>query len=231
MASKGKRSAWDDETLRLPPALERRSVTARPVPPESCGEEWPETFIPAPALTDWLRDTFILGSGPLANDVHQHLVDASIGCLWTNAINLSKQREIVATAEMPNAMAGGWKRARYEFQLREWFGAIPDFLLTFSAPNCLRLNDRGFCALSEHELHHCAQALDRYGVPKFSRDGRPLYAVRGHDVEQFTDVMRRYGPTTADERELLAAANHKPLVAGELVDIACGTCHVARQAA
>src|SRR4051812_39936891 len=129
--------AWGVEALRTTPdtPLERRGVVVRPFPPEECDDQRPETFVADETFAEWIRGTFIEGSGPLANEDHEHLVDARIGVLWTNAVNISKQRPVMATAEIPNAMAGGWKRARYEFQLREWFGAEPDFLLTFSGPD------------------------------------------------------------------------------------------------
>lgn len=210
--------------MTSPSTLERRAVVARPYPGEELDDDRPECFTPDARFAEWIRETFINGSGPLANESHEHLGAALIGVLWTNAINEQKQRHVMATAEMPNAMSGGWKRARYEYQLRQWFDIVPDFLLTFSAPDCARLDDRNFCALVEHELLHCAQALDRYGAPRFTQAGAPVYAIRGHDVEEFTEVVRRYGPTTSDVRELVAAASARPLIPGADIEIACGTC-------
>lgn len=216
---------WGDDVLRLPTHVERRLEVMRPYPPDSVDEDVPETFVADATLLDWIRETFIDGSGPLANEDHEHLADAVIGVLWTNAINVTKQREVLATAEIPNAMAGGWKRARFEFQLREWFGSVPDFLLTFQGPACSRLDDRAFCALVEHELYHCAQALDRYGNPRFSEaTGLPVFAIKGHDVEEFVGVVQRYGPTTHELRRMVAAAQRRPAVADEPIAIACGTC-------
>ena len=68
------------------------------------------------------------------------------------------------------------------------------------------------------------------GEPKFDRlTGGPLFAIQGHDVEEFTGVVRRYGATTLALREMMAAAKEKPAIADEPINIACGTCH--RQAA
>lgn len=216
---------WGDDVLRLPTHLERRTATARPYPPDRVDEDTPEAFVPDDTLLAWIRETFIEGSGPLANEDHEHLIDAVIGVLWTNAINVSKQREVLATAEIPNAMAGGWKRARFEFQLRQWFEVVPDFVLTFSGPSCCRLDDRAFCALVEHELYHCAQALDRYGAPRFNEaTGRPMFTIRGHDVEEFTGVVERYGPTSRELRAMVKAAQRAPNVGDDPIAIACGTC-------
>lgn len=221
---------WGDEPLRIipePPRTELRGVVDRPMPPDVVDDDMPEAFVPAPEFWEWIRDTFVLGSGPLQNPEHEHLIDASVGVLWTNAINISKQRTIYATAEIPQIQAGGWKRARFECQLRQWFPEPIDFLLTFSASECMRLDDRSFCALVEHELYHCAPQLDQYGNPKFNdKTGRPMYAIRGHDVEEFTGVVRRYGATSWEVRALVNAANQPPLIDGASIDIACGTCAV-----
>jgi hypothetical protein len=218
---------WGNDPLRTAPStpLERRGVVARPFPPDDVAEDVPECFVPDPICAEWIRDTFVAASGPLANEDHAHLLDAAIGVLWTNAIHVRQMRQVLATAEIPTIQAGGWKRARFEYQLREWFGPTQDFVLTFSAPDCLHLDDRAFCALVEHELYHCAQAVDAFGTPKFHREtGRPIYAIRGHDVEEFTGVVRRYGATSGDVRELVHAANQTPILAGEPIAIACGTC-------
>jgi hypothetical protein len=206
-------------------ALERRGVVLRPYPPEQVDEERPVCFVADPTFAEWIRETFIAASGPLAIEEHQHLLDAHLGVLWTNAIYRRQMRHVLATAEIPTTQAGGWKRARFEYQLREWFGAIPDFVLTFSAPDCLHLDDRNFCALVDHELSHCAQAEDRWGAPKFNdRTGRPVYAIRGHDVEEFTGVVRRWGVIRGDVRELVEAAKQAPTMTADAIARGCGTC-------
>jgi len=215
---------WGGESLRIiPPTLDRRVIVARPFPPEDLDEDRPEGFAPDDAFSEWIRGTFILGSGPLANEEHAHLMDAHVGVLWTNAVNQSKQRLVLATAEIPQATSGGWRRARHDYQIREWFDRAPDFLLTFYGPECARMDDRAFCALVEHELYHCAQAEGEHG-PRFNREtGEPIFAIRGHDVEEFTGVVRRYGATSREIRDLVAAANAAPLLGGAPISHACGT--------
>jgi hypothetical protein len=223
------RTGWGDEPVRLDPrqiALVRRVSETRPHPPAVVGDEEPERFEPSPAFADWIRETFVTADGPLTNPDHEHLLDARIGVLWTNVINERQQRHILATAEIPQVMGGAWKRGRFEQQLRDWFGGgVPDFLLTFSGPDCRELDDRSFCALVEHELYHCAQALDRFGAPRFNDvSGLPVYAIRGHDVEEFTAVVRRYGPTSSAVQDMVDAANSRPLIGDGPIELACGTC-------
>lgn len=223
---------WGDEPMRIDPAivaLERRISTTRPHPPEEVGDDVPERFVPDQRFADWIRGTFIDATGPLANEEHEHLADARIGVLWTNVINNRQMRQVLATAEIPQTMGGAWKRGRAEQQIRDWFEADIDFLLTFYAPGCRVLEDRGFCGLVKHELCHCAQDEDRDGFPKFDRNtGSPLYAIRGHDVEEFVSVTRMFGPTP-DVMRLVDAAKARPVFGDSQISIACGTC--ARMAA
>ncbi len=218
---------WGNEPLRIDPsAVLRRIGVTRPHPPDEVGDDVPERSAPAPEFSDWIRDTFISASGALANPRYEHLLDANIGVLWTNVINQTKMMQVWATAEIPQTMGSAWKRARAEQQLADWFGFVPDFVHTYYAPDVRLLDDRGFCALVEHELHHCAQAVDRFGDPKFNRDtGRPIYAIHGHDAEEFVGVVERYGMTHPGVRKLVAAANRPPLFGDHTIEMACGTCH------
>ena len=61
----------------------------------------------------------------------------------------------------------------------EWFGFVPDFLITLSASFCRDHSDVEFCALIEHELYHIAHAKNEFGMPKYSRDtGKPILAIQ-----------------------------------------------------
>lgn len=186
-------------------------------------------FAPDPNLTAWIRATFIGGEGhglgPLTNHEHKHLQQANIECLWTN-IEFKKQgRLLLGTAEMPQARKD-WGAQRASYQLRQWFGREPLFLLTFYAPACVAMPDASFCALVEHELYHCAQKLDEYGAPAFDQDGMPRYAIRPHDVQEFVGVVARYGMGAVDSSvfAMVEAANAGPEIALASIAGCCGTC-------
>lgn len=224
---------WGDEPLRLVnEELAHAFTSLRPCGPDTVAAAEPARFEPDPAFERWIRENFIDAAGPLANQAHAHLVDATIGVLWTNCVNVSKQRHVLATAEIPQTMGSAWKKGRAEQQLRDWFEAEVDFVLTFYAPGMEEMDNRSFCAVVEHELFHCAQAVDQYGAPRFDRmTGKPVYAIRGHDVEEFTGVVERYGATSADVRRMVTAANARPSITDAPIDIACGTCARSRAAA
>jgi len=196
----------------------------RPLPPEEMADAQ-ERFMPDAELHDWIVDTFIAADGELANPDHAHLNDAEIGVLWTNVDNARNMRSVIGQAElMPPMAMGKWQRSRAVQQVEEWFGSIPDFLLTFYAPAASTMDDASFCALVEHELYHCGQKLDVYGMPKFAQDGSPSFAIRGHDVEEFVGVVARYGGAASGVQEMVDAANARPMLMRATIAGACGTC-------
>lgn len=203
----------------------------RPYPPEDLATfseiEMSDRFVPAFDLRDWIADTFLSEESELFNADHAHLRDAMLGVLWTNCDNSRNMRSVIGQAElMPPTAMGKWQKARAAQQVEEWFGDMPDFLLTFSAPAAHGMDDASFCALVEHELSHCAQALDLFGMPKFRKDGSPVFCIKGHDVQEFVGVVRRYGIVNPEVAAFVEAANGTPLISQASIASACGTCLV-----
>lgn len=198
----------------------------RPAPPPEvlAVDAW-GAFTPGLELGQWIRATLIDADGQLHNPDHAHLGEANIGYLWTSAPCIKKGRTVVGMAELPKVGGNDWQKARKAQQLREWFGDIPDFVVTLDAYYCRDCSDEEFLALVEHELYHCAQGVDEFGTPRFNKDdGRPAYEIRGHDVEEFVGVVRRYGPISPEVQDLVIAAAQRPEVARLNIARACGTC-------
>jgi hypothetical protein len=194
----------------------------RPLPPAGL-----TSFIPAPEVLDWISATLIATDGPLHNPEHAHLDGANLKVIWAPEGYVKAGRTVLGTAEQVQFMSGGWKRYRQEQQFIQWFGRVPDFLITLAADYTSQCSDVEWCALVEHELFHIAQALDKYGAPAFDREtGKPKLCIRGHDVEEFIGVVSRYGTGGPDSAvsQLTAAANRKPEISGLSVAHACGTC-------
>lgn len=205
-------------------------MLSRPRPPDSLvdGAAADPAFIPAPEVWEWAKASFIVEDAPLLNPVHSHLAYAEIGVLWTNVPNSRHGRPIVGQAEFkpPGGSMGKWARARAECQLIGWFGtASLDFLITFDAQYAASCSDRAFCAVVEHELGHCGQAKDEFGAPKFNpKTGEPVFAMRGHDIEEFTFIVARYGADAAGVQAMIEAAKNAPEADDTMIGIACGTC-------
>lgn len=197
----------------------------RPQPPEVLIESSAALFLPAPELEAWLRLALTNEDAVFFNEDHWHLRLATIGVLWTNVKNARGGTRIVGQAEKPMSR-GGWGGARADFQIKQWFGKVPDFILTFDARYMANASNRRFCALAEHELYHCGFAQDQYGAPRFAKSGKPIFAMRPHDVEEFVPVVARWGASAGagQTRALIEAGNQAPEIETEDLHLGCGTC-------
>ncbi|HBN9555403.1 TPA: hypothetical protein NH827_003911 [Pseudomonas aeruginosa] len=195
----------------------------RPMPPVDLLESLLLTLSPAIGVWDWVQREILADTGSIHNPEHAHLIDANIRVLWASSGFTKQGRYVLGQAEQVMFRAGGWQKARQEQQMREWFGEEPDFLITLAADYCSQCSDVEFCSLLEHELFHIAQKTDEFGAPKFSSDGMPSLYLRGHDVNEFVGVVRRYGASEAVQ-EMIDAASKPPEVAKINIARACGTC-------
>jgi hypothetical protein len=178
---------------------------------------------PAPELWEWVQREILATTGSIHNEDHAHLLDADIRVMWASSSFEKQGSTVLGQAEQVAFRAGGWQKARMEQQMRDWFGDVPAYIITLAADYCADCSDADFCALVEHELYHIAQATDRYGAPKFTKEGLPKLEMRSHDVEEFVGVVRRYG-ASLDVQALVDAAN-SPAEVGKLnIARACGTC-------
>ncbi|RMN71566.1 Prophage PssSM-02, Orf45 [Pseudomonas syringae] len=195
----------------------------RPGPPSSLSESVFACLVPAPEVLGWLQAEILAEDGNIHNPDHAHLLDADIRVMWASSSFEKQGRRVLGQAEQVAFRAGGWQKARMEQQMREWFGDIPNFIITLAADYCASCSDADFCALVEHELYHLAQATDQYGQPAFTKEGAPKLKLQGHDVEEFVGVVRRYG--ASPDVQLLVDAANKPAEVGKMnISRACGTC-------
>ena len=200
----------------------------RPFPPFSLLElselsDFGLHLTPAPEVWEWLKTEILADTGSIHNKDHAHLLDADIRVMWASSSFEKQGRPVLGQAEQVDFRAGGWQKARMEQQMRDWFGEVPAFIITLAADYCAQCSETDFCALIEHELYHIAQDTNQYGEPAFTKEGVPKLKLRGHDVEEFVGVVRRYG-ASPDVQALVDAAN-SPAEVGKLnIARACGTC-------
>lgn len=200
----------------------------RPSPPDSLfGESaWFRPIAPADGVAEWVSEAILAEGAPLYNEEHKHLFFADIAYLWAAVENTKQMRRVVGQCEEVMIRAGGWQKARQEQQLYEWFGRVPKFLITLDAQYSRDCTDLEWCALVEHELYHVGHRKDEFGEPAFTKDGEPKLGIRGHDVEEFVGIVRRYGVGGAagETAKLIAAAKRVPEVGHVDIAQACGTC-------
>lgn len=201
----------------------------RPHPPQSVFERIEGTFEPSPELEAWAVETFIRPGAALQNPEHEHLQSARVGFVWTTVANSRHMNPIAGQAERPMFQGGKWAKRRQEMQMESWFGEVPDFVITIDANYARQCDDASFCALIEHELYHCGQAKNDFGMPKFTQSGLPVFAIRGHDVEEFVGIVRRYGVGSAAgaTARLVQAGLEAPEIKPARIAAACGCCNAA----
>ncbi|EDB2178425.1 hypothetical protein F9E92_03930 [Salmonella enterica] len=203
----------DDERRPLPPVNFINAVNWQPY----------TRIIPANEVHEWINRQILSDTGSIHNPDHGHLLEADLCFMWASDSFEKKGRSVLGQAEEVAMWAGGWQKARMEQQMYEWFGRVPQFIITLAADYCSQCSDLEFCALIEHELYHICQATDEFGAPKFTQEGMPKLKLRGHDVEEFVGVVRRYG-ASRDVQEMIDAANQPAEVAHLDIARACGTC-------
>ena len=136
---------------------------------------------------------------------HSHLKDASIEWLFRADPKIQAGRQILGTCYMPSVTGG--LRDFFLWMVERLFGHFPDFLIVLDKGYWDTCGDRRREILVYHELLHAAQAEDKYGAPKFDKNGLPVWAIRGHDVEEFTQTVARYGAWNQDIEQFVAAAS------------------------
>jgi hypothetical protein len=98
-----------------------------------------------------------------------------------------------------------------------------DFVILLSKAfwSDLRVSDLQRRALLDHELHHATVKYDENGEPVVDERMRIVYRVRKHDIEEFTDIVRRYGCYKADLEQFAAALTRAGVPKYE----PCDQCH------
>lgn len=204
--------------------MKKATGPTRPQAPAALFESPWLAFMPAPDVREWARANFLTEGAALHNPDHAHLEHASIEFLWASGGFAKQGRTVLGQCEEITFRAGPWQKGRQEQQMREWFGEVPDFVITVDAAYSRKCSDAEFCALVEHELYHVGHLNDEYGAPAFYKDsGLPKLGMRAHDVEEFVGVVRRYG-ASMDVQRMIDAAKTAPEVAKLNIARACGTC-------
>ena len=138
---------------------------------------------------------------------HPHLAQAEIAICW----RYGWSEDVDGRLRLGQASkASDCERALQEYDLV--------LLLNWEAWNTGGLDGVQQRALLDHELTHCQVALDEDGEPKVDEDGRIVYRIRKHDVEEFREVVERHGLYTDDLQEFAQAGikdSERPLLADE----------------
>lgn len=138
---------------------------------------------------------------------HRHLRehDARLGWMFRAEPKVQAGRRILGMCHRPRV--NGSLSGLFDWMLERLLGEPVDFLIVLDAGFWADASPLEREILVFHELAHAVQAEDQNGAPKFNAaTGEPVWALQGHDVEEFNAVVRRYGSHSADLREFLDAA-------------------------
>lgn len=206
----------------------------RPFPPtdfiDQADEEEAIRIVPAPDLKNWVVANFLTLGGPLHNPDHDHIAEmlhdneGFLAFAWASTAYTRAKRMVLGQCEKVMFQQGGWKKARQEQQMRDWFGFVPIYLITIDASFCEKANDSEFCALLEHELYHIGVERDGDGEIIYSdHTGLPKHYLAGHDVEEFIGVVKRWG-ANENVKRLIEVAKNPPFVSDLDISKCCGNC-------
>jgi hypothetical protein len=77
-------------------------------------------------------------------------------------------------------------------------GTMPDYMMLLDREFWFAATSTQREALVFHELCHTVHEKDKEGELKFTDAGRPVFGLQGHDLEEFNEVVARYGAWLPD---------------------------------
>ena len=142
---------------------------------------------------------------------HQHLLDGEARIEWLMRLSTKRKfgRDILGTCYTPSVQ--GDLKPLFDWLMGQFFGGDEpvDFLIILDDAYWEDATPREREILVYHELLHATQAIDKHGEPRFDREtGRPVWSIRPHDVEEFTETVARYGAWNEDLKRFIAAVSH-----------------------
>lgn len=118
----------------------------------------------------------------LIKENHPHLTDAKIALFWQHGWAEDADGKLVLGRA---SKANDLNRALHEHDF-----AIELNHEVFNSSNWTIEQAR---ALIDHELTHCEVKRDSDGAIVTDEQGRTVYRIRKHDIEEFRDVVARHG--------------------------------------
>jgi len=135
----------------------------------------------------------------------EHLRDgeAHVEFLFRNHPVIRGGRVVLGSVHLPTVQ--GQLKDVFTWMLEDKFGTLPDYLVVLDWDYWAESDGRNREILVYHELCHTVHAVDKEGSPRFTEEGRPVFALVGHDVEEFSAVVQRYGAHSTDLVKFMAA--------------------------
>jgi hypothetical protein len=151
----------------------------------------PTTMMEAPDVATIARQ--------LISEHHRHLLDAHLLYLFTRKPRSKAGKTVLGTAQKASGIT-------------EYLSTRPgqdgdlhaaDFILVFSYQEWKDLTESQRRALVDHELTHCDFKEDKWGTI--------TWKIRGHDVEEFREIIQRHGLWQPEVESFVRAAEQMTL--------------------
>lgn len=142
----------------------------------------------------------------MQHPTHAHLAENEItfGWLMRTTPKLKSGKVTLGSIHDTKTMAQGGFKDLFTMMLERLLGTAPQYVVVLDAGFWSDADDTRKEALVWHELAHAQHAVDQYGAPRFDRDGNPVYALTGHDIEAFRSEVERFGAWTPEISEFIA---------------------------
>ena len=138
---------------------------------------------------------------------HAHLSDAEVQFLLFSDPVIRQGKQVLGEAHLPRVQ--GKLSKLFQWLLARYYGSTPDFLILLDREYWESGSDRDREILVYHEMCHCVHAKNAEGDFRFDNDGRPVWAIAPHDVEEFEAVVKRYGAYSPEILSFIAAAGEE----------------------
>lgn len=116
-------------------------------------------------------------------------------------------REVLGAMHLPSVQ--GKLSGVFEWMIERLFGHMPTFLMILDADYWDGVDARLREILVFHEMCHMGLKRNREGDIVEDENGMPKWRLVGHDVEEFTAVVARYGAWNGDLKTFIAAARKR----------------------
>lgn len=137
----------------------------------------------------------------------QREFEPRVGFIMRNFELVEAGRHVLGAMHLPAVQ--GKLKTLFDWMLRRMFaGELPDFLMILDAEYWEGASPLEREILVFHEMCHMELKKNRDGdLVLDEMTGRPKWKIAGHDVEEFTAVVARYGAHSDDLRAFVDAAN------------------------
>jgi hypothetical protein len=119
----------------------------------------------------------------IRNKFHKDLDQAKIALAWRKKLKADKDGHLtlgkcVKASDLSRALA-----------------PFADFVILLNREvwRDMDFTDKKKKALIDHELCHAAPVFNKFGHQAYDEEGRAIWRMRRHDIEEFTEIVERHG--------------------------------------